>query len=271
MSHSRHTRLALLLTAVSLLTPMAATATATAASAAPAATSSTGTVATSLTLDSPRLRARDGGGIDLRSRLTSRASDDTGHKLILEMRAPGKAWRMFSSTTTSGDPRRNTDGAGIWAVRALHEDYSFRVVHPEQTVRGQHFAATTSRVINAAVGGPRTFTVADNGRNRAMSFDLIAGDKVVFTADECRSCGYSWSVTRKPDARYVRTAGDAYAEPAATPGSVGGGGFHQFAWQAEAAAGPKTPGRTGATLSYDPPGSDATADHTVTAAFVVFA
>lgn len=227
---------------------------------------------TAAALESPQTRVHDGGGMDLVGRVTSSDRDDTGHRVVLESRGPGQdTWQQMSASTTSGDPRRHTDGAALWHVSSLHRDDGFRLVHPAQVVRGRSFAASTSRVVTARVGGPRTFSVVDDGHDRSMRFDVFAGDSVTFSADECQDCGYSWSVTQPTDARIVEKTGDASAVPDHDrPGVVGGSGLHSYAWKARAARSSTSAGRTSTTLTYSPPGRGARPDHVVRASFSVF-
>lgn len=229
-------------------------------------------LSTAAALDSPQTRVHDGGGMDLVGRVTSSDRDDRGHRVVLESQAAGEqTWQQMSQGTTSGDRRRHTDGAALWHVGSLHGDYAFRLVHPAQVVRGTSFAASTSRVVTARVGGPRTFAVVDDGHDRSMRFDLFVGDSVTFRADECLDCGYSWSVTQPTDARIVEKTGDASAVPDNDqPGVVGGSGFHSYAWKARAASSPTSAGRTSTTLTYTPPGRGAAPDHVVRASFSVF-
>lgn len=243
------------------------------ATSSPASAAGTGVQSSQVSLDSPRLRARDGGSISLMGRVSTAASDDTGHRVILESRSAGQnAWRQIGSQTSSGDPRKHTDGSASWSIRGLHYDISFRISHPAQTVRGVRFAASASNAVTVAVGAPRTFSLRDTGRSRSQRIDLIPGDVVAFTADECPGCGYRWNVARATDSRFVTKTQDAYTEPrtSATP-TVGGSGTHSYAWTAKAAVSRSTPGRTSTTLRYDPPGRGSPADHSVTFTFNVFA
>jgi predicted secreted protein len=92
----------------------------------------------------------------------------------------------------------------------------------------------------------KTLTISDSGK----TITIAAHQRVQIRLVECRTCGFSWSTTVKPDPKVLKRRVQGHKDPPCStdPCPVGGSGTTTFRYEGNKA------GRTTLQLAYIGPG-----------------